>query len=148
MTLPAPDLPRIPSPDKEGALFTSSNQPPPTALLALSPPPSTRRGLPDESGAPRRSRYLRSNRDSDDSDEETDALDARYTHTNAASDDEEGVLGQLSLNVSHRRAGDLRTSYAGGPSKRSGRHSVAATGPTQMTLREQEQVSWVGCGRR
>ncbi|KAL1412952.1 hypothetical protein Q8F55_000701 [Vanrija albida] len=134
-------LPRIPSPDKDtGAMFTSSSQPPPSALLALSPPASTRRGLPDEGHAPRRSRYLRANKDSDDSDDDTDALDARYTHTNAASDDEDGVLGQLSLNVSHRRAGDLRTSYAGGPSKRSGRHSVAANpGPTQMTLREQEQ---------
>lgn len=54
----------------------------------------------------------------------------------ADASEDDGVLGALSLNVSHRRGGgDLRKS------KSSGRHSVAAGPSNQMTLREQEQVS-------
>lgn len=85
------------------------------------------------------------------SDSDGDALAPQYGGDTVDSD-EDGVLGSLSVNVTHRRAAQLRasgTSYAGGPSKRSGRHSVAAN-PTsnQMTLREQEQVSCAQCGTK
>ncbi len=72
-------------------------------------------------------------RGADSSEEDgDDALDARYGNVGEASEDD-GVLNNLSLNVSHRR--DMRKSKSGG------RHSVAAGPSNQMTLREQEQVS-------
>jgi hypothetical protein len=151
-------------------LFTPLASAPASALLSVSPG-SVRRGGGGD--APRRARYLR--RESEGSTGEGDttiggagattnnttATNSRYTSHDWGSDDDDGVLGQLSVNVGHAhglglgRRSDLRgsaastatsstgtsgTSYGGGPSKRSGRHSAAA-GANPMTLREQEQVS-------
>ncbi len=70
-------------------------------------------------------------------------LEARYGGTD---DDDDGVLSALSLNISTgKKPNGLagKAGYRAGPSKRSGRNSVAAdisgTGP--LTLRDQEQVS-------
>lgn len=55
--------------------------------------------------------------------------------------DATGILASLSINVTpSTAAGKGRKSQHGGPSKRSGRHSVAPDGAGPMTLREQEQV--------
>jgi chromosome segregation ATPase len=73
----------------------------------------------------------------------------RLSNTELVSEDDDGVLGQLSVSVTHRRTADLRGSasaasaasssiYGSTSTKRSGRHSVAAGG-NPMTLREQEQ---------
>ena len=71
-----------------------------------------------------------------------DALDQRYG--NSEDEDAENVLTALSINVSPGKQRGGRTPYAGGPSKRSGRHSVANDqGAGTMTLRDQEQVSSV-----
>ncbi|RSH89332.1 hypothetical protein EHS25_002444 [Saitozyma podzolica] len=120
----------------------SPQHPPASALLSLSPPTTVRRtsshsALPDTapgSQAPRRSRILRKSSVSSASDSDFEStLDARYGNTD---DEDENVLSALSINVSPAKKGGMAGSR--GPSKRSGRHSVAAgTGP--MTLREQEQ---------
>lgn len=80
--------------------------------------------------------------------DDTEALERRF---GGESEDEEAdnVLTALSINISPGKkgrtaGGGVKGAYHGGPSKRSGRHSVAAdsgagTGP--MTLRDQEQVS-------
>jgi hypothetical protein len=73
-----------------------------------------------------------------------DALEQRY---GGDSDEEaENVLTALSINISPGKPGRGKTPYHGGPSKRSGRHSVAndagAGGAGPMTLRDQEQVSY------
>jgi hypothetical protein len=99
---------------------------------------SSHSALPDTapgSQAPRRSRILRKSSVSSASDSDFEStLDARYGNTD---DEDENVLSALSINVSPAKKGGMAESR--GPSKRSGRHSVAAgTGP--MTLREQEQV--------
>ena len=127
---------------------------PHAALMALSPPINVRRShshsaLPDQapgSQAPRRSRILRRSSASSASSSDVDGpLKARYGE---ATDDEEtnaGVLSALSISLSPAKPNGLGKSY-GGPSKRGGRHSVAAdtsgTGP--LTLRDQEQVCIVG----
>ena len=72
-----------------------------------------------------------------------DALEQRY---GGDSDEEaENVLTALSINVSPGKPGRGKTPYHGGPSKRSGRHSVAndaaGGGAGPMTLRDQEQVA-------
>jgi hypothetical protein len=78
------------------------------------------------------------------------ALEQRFGgDSDADQEDAENVLTALSINISPGKktqaraaGGGGKTPYHGGPSKRSGRHSVAAdvgTGP--MTLRDQEQVS-------
>jgi hypothetical protein len=132
------------SPSDVPSFSTPSPQhPPASALLSLSPPTTVRRtsshsALPDTapgSQAPRRSRILRKSSVSSASDSDFEStLDARYGNTD---DEDENVLSALSINVSPAKKGGMAGSR--GPSKRSGRHSVAAgTGP--MTLREQEQV--------
>lgn len=82
---------------------------------------------------------------SSSSDVET-GLDARY----AGSDDEEEsrILGSTGTSTTPYGRGlgssvSSRASYTGGPSRRDGRHSVAAGvgGSGAMTLREQEKVS-------
>jgi len=125
----------------------SPSQPPASALLSLSPPSTVRRAsshsaLPDGatgSHAPRRSRVLRRDSASSVSSDDGGAVDARYSQDT----EDDAVLSTLSLNISPKANGAGRRSYGGGPSKRSGRHSVAAdistTGP--LTLRDQEQVS-------
>ncbi|GFZ45294.1 hypothetical protein JCM24511_03020 [Saitozyma sp. JCM 24511] len=121
----------------------SPQHPPASALLSLSPPTtvvrrtSSHSALPDTapgSQAPRRSRILRKSSASSASDSDFEStLDARYGNTD---DEDENVLSALSINVSPAKKGGVAGSSR--PSKRSGRHSVAAgTGP--MTLREQEQ---------
>jgi hypothetical protein len=83
-----------------------------------------------------------------DGGDDTAALERRF---GGDSDDEdaENVLTALSINISPgkkgRTPGGGKSSYHGGPSKRSGRHSVAAdsAGAGPMTLRDQEQVSSV-----
>ena len=66
-------------------------------------------------------------------------LEARYGGT----DEDEAALDMLSLSVSPgKKANGIVASQHGGPSRRGGRHSMAAdvsrTGP--LTLRDQEQV--------
>ncbi|BEI94172.1 uncharacterized protein CcaverHIS019_0606310 [Cutaneotrichosporon cavernicola] len=103
-----------------GGLYTPAAAAGPATALLASPPPST---LPTAGRARQRG--------GDSSEEDgDDALDARYGSVGEGSEDD-GVLNNLSLNVSHRR--DVRKSKAGG------RHSVAAGPSNQMTLREQEQ---------
>ncbi|GMK57402.1 hypothetical protein CspeluHIS016_0402360 [Cutaneotrichosporon spelunceum] len=102
-----------------GGLYTPAAATGPVTALLASPPPST---------IPRTGRARP--RGGDSSEEEgDDALDARYGTVGEGSEDD-GVLNNLSLNVSHRR--DMRKS-------KTGRHSVAAGPSNQMTLREQEQ---------
>lgn len=72
---------------------------------------------------------------------DVDALDQRYGG-DSDEEDAENVLTALSINISPGKQRGARTPYHTGPSKRSGRHSVAndlGTGP--LTLRDQEQVS-------
>lgn len=93
----------------------------PAALLSLSPPPSV---APERRPSGLRHRL-------DESDSEGEALDAKY----GQSDDE---LPSASFSA-HRERLDKSLSK----SKRAGagRHSTAAGAGTQMTLREQEQVT-------
>lgn len=118
---------------------------------------SSHSALPDETPgthAPRRTRYLRSSSTTSEMSGDDDGpLEARYG--GGDSDEEaENVLTTLSINISpggksgkSARSntlsnGTARAPYHSGPSKRSGRHSVAAeTGAGPMTLRDQEQVS-------
>lgn len=74
------------------------------------------------------------------------ALDGRYNLSDPDADsdaDATGILANLSVNVTPSTANNAagRKSYHAGPSKRSGRHSVANDNTGPMTLREQEQVS-------
>lgn len=64
-------------------------------------------------------------------------INKRYGDTDDESD-AAGVLASLSINIT---PGKGKKGYAAGPSKRSGRHSVALEGTGPKTLREQEQVS-------
>lgn len=136
----APRLPTIDSPETSNSASVatpSPHQPTGSALVSLSPPPTVRR-TSSHSAIPTR-HHLRNistssvsdlGREDDDDDEAS-----------------ENVLTALSINISPGKkrgngAGSSRTPYHGGPSKRSGRHSVAADlGAGPMTLRDQEQVS-------
>jgi hypothetical protein len=69
-----------------------------------------------------------------------DALEQRYGG-DSDEEDAENVLTALSINISPGKQRGARTPYHSGPSKRSGRHSVANDlGAGPMTLRDQEQV--------
>ena len=149
----SPRLPTITSPDNSIAGPSERTPSPPnvpaSALLSLSPPTTVRRSssqsvLPNEPGshAPRRNRILgRSTASSVSSASDSEGpLRARY----GSEDEDEGVLSALSINVSpaKRHGTTSGKAYHAGPSKRSGRHSVAAdVGSGPMTLREQEQAS-------
>ncbi|EIW73667.1 hypothetical protein TREMEDRAFT_26645 [Tremella mesenterica DSM 1558] len=147
---------RIPTSSGPSLFTPSPPHVPNSALLSLSPPTTVRRtsshsALPDQTpgtAAPRRNRILsRSSASSASSASETDGpLRDRY-----GSEDDDNVLSQLSVNISPKRRQNgvgwmggvtprAKQSYHGGPSRRNGRHSVAAdVGSGPMTLREQEQ---------
>ncbi|WVF69243.1 hypothetical protein IAT40_004019 [Kwoniella sp. CBS 6097] len=138
-------------------LSSSSHEPsspprlPSSALLSISPPPTVRKSsshsaLP-ESHAPRRPRVLKryssaASASSASSSDIDGPLEARYGGDDT---DDEAVLASLSLAASpvkNRSGVPKREPYAGGPSRRGGRHSVAAgdiAGNGPMTLRDQEK---------
>ncbi|WVQ80511.1 hypothetical protein IAT38_002616 [Cryptococcus sp. DSM 104549] len=138
-------IPRSPETSQSPSLSTPS--PPRAALLTLSPPPTIRKASSSSalhepaSGAPRRPRVLHrrsmSSGSSDDDDDVDGPLEARYGGGGDTTDDE-AVLSSLSLVTSPKREGGGR-GYMAGPSKRSGRHSVAAGESGPMTLRDQEK---------
>ncbi|ORY31357.1 hypothetical protein BCR39DRAFT_89832 [Naematelia encephala] len=148
----APNMANLNSPETSNSTTLATPSPPhapASALLGLSPPTTIRKSsshsaIP-ESQAPRRSRIMRKMTSSSvsSSSDVDGALAARYG--GGTDDESDGPLSSLSLNVSPGKRpnglGSSRTSYYAGPSRRAGRHSVAAdvssTGP--LTLRDQEQ---------
>ncbi|KAI9631943.1 uncharacterized protein MKK02DRAFT_21589 [Dioszegia hungarica] len=136
-----PTLPTIDSPDT--SRLTPS--PPPAAALLMSPPATVRRSSSSSvlertpnTQAPRRSRIMRSQLTgsvSSASSSDAGRINKRYGDTDDESD-AAGVLASLSINIT---PGKGKKGYAAGPSKRSGRHSVALEGTGPKTLREQEQ---------
>ncbi|OCF33425.1 hypothetical protein I316_04845 [Kwoniella heveanensis BCC8398] len=140
--------PEISSPSQDAS---TPSQLPSSALLSLSPPPTVRKSsshsaLP-ESHAPRRPRVLKrhssaASASSASSSDIDGPLEARYGGEDT---DDEAVLASLSFAASPLKNGSgvpKREPYAGGPSRRGGRHSVAAgdvSGNGPMTLRDQEK---------
>lgn len=161
----APNLPAIQSPETSTSASIATPSPPhmpASALLSLSPPSTLRRSssqsyLPDQppgSHAPRRSRILRQSSISSASSSDADGpIEARYGRNvdDDNDDDKDGGLSVLSLSVTpgKKMSGLGNAAYNGGPSRRGGRHSVAAdiTGTGPLTLRDQEQVRNFGLGR-
>ncbi|KAK8858516.1 hypothetical protein IAR55_002743 [Kwoniella newhampshirensis] len=125
---------------------------PSSALLGLSPPTTVRKSsshsvLP-ESNAPRRPRVLRRRNTSASASSMSSSSDVdgplRARYGGGGDTDDEAALNSLSLAMSPRKGAGRggRTPYHGGPSRRGGRHSVAAgdiAGNGPMTLRDQEK---------
>ncbi|WWD18405.1 hypothetical protein CI109_102855 [Kwoniella shandongensis] len=144
------------SPETSNSVSITTPSPPrlpSSALLSLSPPTTVRKSsshsvLP-ESNAPRRPRVLRRRSTSASSQSSLSSstsdidgpLKARYG--GGGDTDDEAVLSSLSLAMSPKKGGmGGRTPYHGGPSRRGGRHSVAAgdiAGNGPLTLRDQEK---------
>jgi hypothetical protein len=100
---------------------------------------SSHSALPDDNPPTARRRMLRST-STNSSRSDIDALEQRYGG-DSDEEDAENVLTALSINISPGKQRGARTPYHSGPSKRSGRHSVANDlGAGPMTLRDQEQV--------
>ncbi|WVQ72827.1 hypothetical protein IAR50_002388 [Cryptococcus sp. DSM 104548] len=136
------------SPEASQSQSNTTPSPPRAALLTVSPPPTIRKASSHSvlnTQAPRRPRVLHrqtssaASSDGSAGEDITGPLEARYGKAEEETDDE-AMLSALSLVPSPRRPGGAGKRAYGGPSGRSGRHSVAAgelNGP--MTLRDQEK---------